>query len=329
MALLFMESFDGYGGTASQATKWNAVGTLGTSGPAPRTGAYRAHGNWTRAMFPASATVIVNLAVYWNGSGQVNVGLSDSAGTAQTTLVLDSDGKVRLRNGLSSGTVLEATAAAVLVSGSWNALEAKILTANAGTWTVKLNGVQILSGSGDTQGAATNNVSFLSLTNATAGNGIDDLYVCDDTGSVNNDFAGDCKIECLSPQAGNGSNVGLTCSTGTDHGALVDELPANDDTDYAYSATAGAKDTYNFTDVATVGVIKAVQVSARARKTDVAPKTLAIVTRVGGVDTDGPSLAVASTTYGQYQQVLETKPGGGAWTIADINGAEFGLKVVS
>jgi len=330
MALLFMESFDGYGGTASHATRWNTVGSLGTSGPAPRTGTHRAHSQWVRTLFPGSATLIINVAFYWSGAGALVVGLSDGSSGPQNTLLLDTDGKVRLRNGSSSGTVLDTTAAAVLVSGSWNYLEAKILTGNAGAWTVKLNGVQILTGSGDTQFQATSNVTFLTFTDLTAGNGFDDLYVCDDTGSVNNDFAGDCKVECLSPQAGNGSNTGLTCSTGTDHGALVDELPANDDTDYNFSATPGAKDTYNFTNVATVGVIKAVQVTARARKTDSATKELALVARVGGADYDGTTQAVAATTYGQYAQIWPLRPSdSSAWTISDVNAAEFGLKVVT
>jgi hypothetical protein len=77
-------------------------------------------------------------------------------------------------------------------------------------------------------------------------------------------------------------------------------------------------------------VIKGVQVSARARKTDSATKELAIVTRLGSTDYDGTTQAVASTTYSQYQQIWEKRPSDNAdWTIADVNAAEFGLKVVT
>jgi hypothetical protein len=328
MALLFMESWDGYGGTNAHATKWANV-SLRTSSATPRTGTHCCAGNPSRPVSPGGAgTIILGLANYWTTLTTKQIVLHDAIGGYNCTVVLEGNGTITVRNGTGSGTVL-ATSAAVLVANSWNYIEIKVLVANAGSYVVRCNGAEVLNGTGDTQATSTPGVGSIELFDSNSPGGWDDIYCLDTTGSVNNDFLGDCKVECLSPQAGNGSNVGLTCSTGTDHGALVDELPANDDTDYAYSATAGAKDTYTFTNVATVGVIKAVQVSARARKTDVAPKTLAIVTRVGGVDSDGPAQAVASTTYGQYQQLLETKPGGGAWTIADVNAAEFGLKVVS
>jgi hypothetical protein len=327
-----MESFDGYGGTNSHMTKWNTAPSLATSSPTPRTGAYCARSG-NRAINPGSATVILGCAIYWPSGQAITITLyydvSTSGSNAQDTLELGSDGKIRLRLGASSGAVIDTSVSAPLVANSWNAIEWKILVSNSGTYTVKVNGVQVLNGSADTQNqAATSAVALIDFVLGSFG-GMDDVYMLDSTGSANNDFIGDCKVECLTVQTGNGSNVGLTPSTGTDHGALVDELPANDDTDYNFSATVGAKDTYAFTNVATVGSIKAVQVSARAKKTDVATKELALVTRMGTTDYDGATQTL-STSYAQFQQIWAKRPSDNAdWTISDVNAAEFGVKVVT
>ena len=334
MALLFMESFDGYGGNGAYATLWASLSPLATTAPVPRTGTHRISTvtSSIRVINPGSQTVIIGCAVYMAGSDKQFVTLYADAAQLfpQCTMEIGTDGKLLIRNGSNTGSTLDTSTTAPVVTGSWNFIEWKVTVGNAGNWDAKVNGVSVLSGSGDTQAATTSTIACISIRPGNL-NGVDDLYLLDTTGSYLNDFIGDCRVECLSPQAGNGANVGLTPSTGTDHGALVDELPPNDDTDYNYGSTAGIKDTYAFTNVlASSTIVKAVQVTARARKTDTPTKTVALVARVGTTDTDGTTKAVASATYGQYQQIWEKRPTDNAdWTVADLNGAEFGLKVVS
>jgi hypothetical protein len=327
--LLFMESFDGYGGTSTHMTKYFSQPSLEAGG---RTGPYRVgNGSVGRNIAPTGNTLIIGFALHHTAGNSsyftIYEGLSAGAGSEQTALSALSDGRVQVHTGSYGSAVLDVTAAPVLVSGSWNFIEWKTSIANAGTYAVKVNGALVLSGTGDTQARSTPTIGSVHLW--ALYQSMDDVYVLDGSGTALNDFIGDCKIECLTPQAGNGSNTGLTCSTGTDHGAMVDELPANDDTDYNYGTTAGVKDTYNFTNVTTVGVVKAVQTSIRAKKTDSATKELAIVTRLGGVDYDSATHTVASIAYGQYQQLLEKRPTDNTdWLIADVNAAEFGMKVV-
>ena len=306
--------------------------TLITSSPTPRTGTYAARGSdLSRSIAPATNTLIVGFAFYWNGAGSSSVSISNNAAptvlTMQTTLELTSGGTIRIRTGSSTGTIL-ATSAVCLNASSWNFIEWKTLVDNSGTYTVKVNGLQVLNGSGDTQGQSTSTIAAMAYTIA-ANMAIDDVYLLDTNGSYLNDFIGDCKVECLTPSTGNGTNTGLTTSTGADHGALVDESPANDDTDYNYGTAAGVKDTYNFPSLATTGAVKAVQVSARAKKTDSATKELAIVARENSTDSDGATQAL-STSYTQYQQIWEKRPSDNSdWTSSDVNAGEFGLKVVS
>lgn len=328
MALLFMESFDGYGGTVSHATKYYTLATLSTS--PVRTGTHACWGNsaWGRWITPGSTTLVVGFALYWSANQQAWVCVYNTSSGAMCCLTMETNHTLVMRRGGSTGTVLE-TSAAVLVPSSWNFIEWKVNVADAGTWTVKVNGVQVLDGSGDTNNTA---VATIGALEGKCWNGerFDDLYALDSTGSYLNDFIGDHKVECLSPSTGNGTNTGLTCSTGSDHGALVDELPANDDTDYNYGSTTGVKDTYNFPSLASTGTVRAVQVSLRAKKSDSATKQLAAVARENSTDSDGATQTVASASYSQYQQVWEKRPSDNAnWTVSDVNGGEFGMKVVS
>jgi hypothetical protein len=317
-------------------TLWQSKPQLTATTPAPRTGTHcMGLSSGTRFLYTSSPTLVVGFAFYMTteaGYLRVYTDNGFSYLDAQWSVALQADRKISFWRGDSDtlGTLIDTTASPVIVASSWNFIEVKVLCSDTGTYTVKCNGVTVLNGSADTQNEPTPSLTGLAVS-APSGTGIDDLYVLDGTGTANNDFLGDCKVECLIPQIGNGAHIGLTCSTGSDHGALVDERPANDDTDYNFGTTPGVKDTYTFTDVTTVGTIKAVQVSARAKKTDTATKELAIVTRIGGVDApDGATQAVAATTYGQYQQIWEKRPtDNGDWTITDINGAEFGVKIVT
>lgn len=331
MSLLFMESFDGYGGTGAHATLWSGgLSGMISSSPTPRTGSHAVgggSGGGSRFVTPATLTLICGFAFYFGGTNQGSFVISGTGG-GQVALTLDADGIVRVRLGSVGGSVIGASAS-VLVASSWNFIEAKILVGNSGTYEVLVNGISVLSGSGDTQQQSSADITSITVGSGNA-NGIDDLYVLDSDGGYLDDFIGDCKIECLSPSTGNGSNTGLTVSTGADHGALVDELPANDDTDYNSGSAAGVKDTYNYPSLSSTGVVYAVQANARAKKTDSSTKTIAQVTRISGTDYDGDTVPVASTTYGQYSQIWEKRPSdSNDWTVANVNAAEFGLKVVA
>lgn len=159
---------------------------------------------------------------------------------------------------------------------------------------------------------------------------MDDLYICDDQGSVNNDYLGDVRIEALFPSGnGNSSQFVGSDSNSTDNYLLVDENPENGDTDYVESATVGNKDTYAFGNLTPAsGTVYGLQVNMYARKTDAGARRLASVARLSGTEVDSAD-APMSATYVYQSDIRETKPGGGAWTIADVNNAEFGPKVTA
>jgi hypothetical protein len=69
-----------------------------------------------------------------------------------------------------------------------------------------------------------------------------------------------------------------------------------------------------------------VQILPYAKKTDAGTRSIKTIARLSATEVDGPEQFLASA-YGYLSDIREAKPGGGAWTISDVNSAEFGVKV--
>lgn len=185
----------------------------------------------------------------------------------------------------------------------------------------------------DTVGSLTstnvNKFTFQSLDGVNTTNYyLDDLYICDSTGSNNNDYLGPIAIEMLQP-TGTGANSGWVPSTNAAW-SCVDDIPCNDDTDYATANAIGQKDTYNFSNLSSItGNIKAIEQFSQLKSTGGSPVANPVA-RVAGTDYDvDVDLSVISTiSYQAFGTIIERRPSdNNAWTISDINNGEFGLKL--
>jgi hypothetical protein len=157
---------------------------------------------------------------------------------------------------------------------------------------------------------------------------LDDVYICSTSGTANNDFLGDVRVEALFPN-GAGNYSQFTPVNASPNYACVDETNPNDETDYVESASAGDKDSYTYTNLtAGTGTVLGVCPKMRVRKTDAGTREIRALARLSGSDAVGVTKAL-STDWTTEQDVLETKPGGGAWGIADVNSAEFGVELVT
>lgn len=335
-----MESFD-HEATNAQllAGKWNGVS--GGSFVAGRFG--NGWGNsksqGLRKTFPDSqGTWIVGFAFYLNTyiNGRFFIGWQDGS-SYQDELRFDGIGRIyATRNGtyLATGTLS-------LGYSRWYYIEWKlIIDGTNGLSEVVINGQTDLTFTGNTKGATpttANQLFFDSHYAAGPDNGnnfrLDDIYVCDgQTGAGSNpcnDYLGDSKTVALYPN-GNGAHSDFVGSDGnsTDNYLLVDETTPNDDTDYVASATVNAEDTYTYTDLSGTGTVFGVQALPYVRKTDAGARTMKSVARLSSTEVDGAEKA-PGTTYAYYPQIFDIKPGGGDWTITDVNNAEFGRKVFS
>ena len=152
---------------------------------------------------------------------------------------------------------------------------------------------------------------------------IDDIYVIDTTGSINNDFLGPVQSLFKPAAADSATNTGWTPSTGTDHFAVVDERPANDDTDYVSAASTTLVDTYDCGDIGGTDVVLCVTTKLLARKTDAGVAQLTPTIRVNGTNYDGTTVSLPDT-YEYVDNHFEVSPDTGIqWTAAEVNASEL------
>lgn len=255
---LFAEGWDKYNGDSTQAGRnWTTPITLSSSHPKSGTYGYGGGSGQanSRAISPLSSTIFFSIWTYYitgNQPSQSGILFGLVSGSfydgfnAQAGINITTDNKLTITRGFNPGTTLE-TSSAVLNSNALNYITGKIEVADSGSWVVKCNGSTVLSGSGDTQSQSSATIGGVNIGN----NGStfhDDLVVWDSSGaSPWNNFFSDNLIVLGSPaQAGNGALTDWTPSSGSDHGAMVDDATANDDTDYNSESTPGDRDSYTF-----------------------------------------------------------------------------------
>lgn len=232
-----------------------------------------------------------------------------------------------------AGTQISPEGATVLTPNAWYGLEIWLeISDTAGVVRIWLNGnltPEINLTGVDTRNGASGLAQNMFLDGAWVVD-LCDFVVYDDLGTVNNVAPlGDLRVEYVMPN-GNGAASDFVGSDGNsiDNFLLVDEMPVNHDTDFVESATAGAKDTYEMGGLAvSTGNVLAVGAVLFARKTDAGTRQIVPVYRLaGGAEADGALMTLGSS-YASLSEVAESRPGGGAYTIADVNGMQVGVKV--
>jgi hypothetical protein len=253
--------------------------------------------------------------------------------TELISVTCSATGTLSVRRGDREATILS-TSVSTITHSTFYFIELKVtLHDSTGVYDLKVNGTTYTSGSGvDTlvSGAATWDGIGLGGTNIGQNYSIDfdDLYVADGSGGVEDDFLGDHRIVCVVASSGNGGNTDWSPSTGSDHGALVDENPPNE-SDYNQSGTAGQRDTYNFAAVGVSGTVKALQTLRYIKAEAAGVRSVAPVIRISSTNYDGTTQALGSDwTY--HREIYRQNPATtAAWTISGIDGAEFGAKVTA
>ena len=233
-----------------------------------------------------------------------------------------------------SSTLL-GTSTATLTVDSWAYLEFKVVIHNtAGTIDVMKDGSNILSLSG----INTRNDSVTTWTKIAIGHpsrssasgtlywDYDDLYVCDGSGSLNNDFLGDVRIDPLLP-SGAGTYAEWTPSTGSNY-QNVDETLTDGDTTYNETSTVNNRDSHTYSNCPVAdSAIFFVQSNMMAKKTDAGTVGISPTARISSVDCVGAEQFVSSS-YVDMLTVWEQTPEGSpqTWTTTIIDAAEFGYK---
>jgi len=286
--------------------------------------------HYLKKTFNSQATWIIGFAIKTASPLPTDDSLVDiiDGATVQIRLSIDVDG-LKIYRG--PNTTLLNSVTGIFQAGAWYYIELKVTINNTtGSYYVKVNEVTKMSATGvDTQESANATANRITFPNTPNGY-IDDLYILDGAGSLNNDFLNEVKVGVIYPNSDSGDAQWLL-STGSDHYALVDENPANDDTDYVYSDTLNDLDLYNFQDATGFGAtIFGIQINTHARVTDAASRDLLIPIKSDTTVNNGSTYTVSSTSYMTFTRVSETNPHTSTlWTTTTLNAALFGVKVAS
>lgn len=344
MALLFVESFDHWA-TADIQKKWTATvnssynietGTFRTGIASMRITNQNTN---IRKSFPSSVTtIVIGLAFQFSGMQNTNRIIDILEGTtSHVSIQISNSNTLQAYRGPASVSL--GLGSQVLAPGIWYYLETKVFVHDStGTVECRLNGSATpdinLTGQ-DTRNGQTGVIDGFNIGGGGSGGPtvyFDDIYVLDTSGGApQNDFLGDCRVDCLMPN-GNGNSSQFDGSDGnqTDNYLLVDEDNSDSDTTYVESPDVNDKDTYAYENlVPATGTVYAIQLVAQMRKTDAGGRSVRYVVRHSGTEEDSAADIALADGYTIYRELRTTKPGGGAFSISDVNGMEAGLKVTT
>jgi hypothetical protein len=346
MALLWIDGFDNYGVTAGAAPSPTGVlarkyGTVAQESAmriyAGRLGGYcisMYNGAFALAspVLTTDATLVVGLALKYTNLGSSTgpfVRFDDGANWGMSVW-LSTGGELAVRN--RSSAQLQITSGLELAADSWYYIEFKVVCGATGSYSVYVDGVEVLSATGvDTR--ATEGHDYCGTFRLYAPNYsgathyFDDLYCLDGTGSLNAPL-GNCRVSTIRPDVA-GDSAQFTPDTG-DNYARVAETVCDDDTSYVEDSTSTHKDLYGYAALAgIVANIKGVMVCTDCRETDATSFSIKTVCKSGATESDDTGLSVGSTNYVTRRRVLEDDPNTtDPWDKDDLDAAQFGVKVV-
>lgn len=262
----------------------------------------------------------------------------DSGGDAQCSIRYEtSNDTMRLLRGDSSQVAVSPDLSSDLLTDTWHYIEIKLkIDDSTGFVIMKIDGKVVWESSALLDTKATSD-SFYWDRVRIFGSGLsqnslwDDLYICDDSGSKNNDFLGDIKIETVVPEQ-DGAQINFNPSTGSEHYSLVDEFPllsSITETDYTESDTAGDFELFEFPDITdtlnnkdVLGIV----VNPLVRLTDGQPREMRGVSRLKNHEQE-QTVEMRQDIFTNPFIVYEDDPNGLAWSLRTVNKGQFGIKL--
>ena len=351
MAIEWMDNFSQYGTTESYMLNGLWAELLSDNGGTPSLETdpdgvsggkviklYR--GNIRRVLSAAKTTVGVGFRYYMTAlpvSSALRpqiIQFADADNAVQVTLLVETTGAISVYRGLgqSGGTLLTTTATPVLVAGSWNHIEIKVLfSQTVGTVEVRINEEAVIALTNqDTVSTSLVECSQLrfcatSYNTSNYENGyLKDVLVWNTSGSQNNDFMGDCQIVTILPTSDD--TFSGWASTGANGFSVIDETTP-DDADYI---TAEVADTTAAVFALSnldpdITVVKGLQTVVRALKTDGGTATLQVaLNSAGDLDNGDDRPITTSATY--WADISELDPDtAAAWTPTTVNAAKLSI----
>jgi len=344
MALLWIEGFEGFGSTLDSAPspsgivgrKYGSVASESTMKiQTGRTGGKSlelATSNcyFQKSITMANDTIIIGFAFLADAlltSGYL-VNCYDGIGMGMR-LYVDTAGTFGI---IRNTTRLETTTNSITAS-VWYYIEYKIkVHASAGSYELRVNDTVWASDSGINTQTYINPfydaIRFIGPYSFVTSR-IDDLYICDDSGTYNNDFLGNVKVVAINPDSA-GDDTDWTPASGANYAAVDDGQELDEDSTYVETSGSLDQDLYNYESLSSVGSIKGIQINTEVRVTDAESYDLNNVIKSGTTTDEGTEETISSTSYATSSRVQETDPDTSAsWTASNINSCQFGIKATT
>lgn len=209
---------------------------------------------------------------------------------------------------------------------AWNYFEILVETGSPGNLTIKLGGAELYNAARTITSPTSIQFSAPVYTfNATTQTEVDDLALYNVDTSA--DLLGDSRVYTLSPDGNGTTNQGVgSDADSTDNYQLVDETTIST-SDYV-DLSSGQRDLYTVENLPfPSGIVHAVQPRMSSEKTDAGTIAASSVSKLGASENVATGVEPA---FGSVDHIIfpaeTTKPGGGNWTPADVNNAEFGVE---
>jgi len=235
--------------------------------------------------------------------------------------------KLELR--LGNNTVL-ATSSMTMIYNTWYYLEVKFLCDSvSGVFELKINESVVATYTGNTQNKTTSSVQgfFFGDTIITpAAHAIDDVYILNSDGAINNTYLGDVQCTLTYPSADYSTT--FTPTGAVSNYLCVDDALGNpdEDTTYVSSSTVGNIDEYSLPNIV-ASEVHAVKVNTRAMKDDANPRNMKHGIRTGTKANE--TEYVLGEGYGNYIDVYDDQGDGTPWDETSFNAARSMIKVQS
>jgi hypothetical protein len=344
MALRFFDGFDHYP-LADLTLKWTSQGNAGSMSTSTTRFSYGqsmqfasgGSGNLTKIIDSQTTWILGSAFRFTNFTTAGAILQIKNGSNIVGFLSVSTAGKLALvsENSGGGGTTTLATGTTTLSLNTWYWIEFKYTcasTSGAVSASCKIGGVTECSQVGSSGGTSTNGTSADTvqvLNPTTAQTNVDDFYACDGTGSNNNDFLGDSRVETLRPN-GAGYSTQFSHTGGSSNWQSVDETTEDGDSTYVSDATAGDIDSYTVGDLSTTpSSIFGVQTTMVLRKDDAGSRTVNNLVRISSTNYLGSNVTVTDS-YSFSIRIMETSPATSVlWTSTEVNGLEMGIKLVS
>lgn len=327
-------------------TQWSIDGAIALSASAGRFGAQAVEIQTSarQILVRLGAGVVSGSTLIVGGAVKFALSQSGNAITRQNILICRTAAasdhwSVQIGNGgtlyiLNSAGTIVTTVTNAIQPEMWHYIEFKVSMLDSGSFSIRVDGVEVLSAfSGDFRSGTgnTSTIEQLSFRGNENNTYWEDIIIMDGSGSTFNDYMGDMRYELAVPDA-DGSTTQWTPSASTNVSCIDDAIRAyNDDTDYISEATT---DEINLASHATISATNASVIHFAAlfalARSDGAGDKIALVVKSGATTDAGADLALIGTTSTAYRfrkKIWTVDPDTtAAWTVANLNSAEWGVK---